>query len=329
MQAPRALPALAFRDIAADAGVSFRFENGSRGRHHLPEIMGGGVALIDCDGDGWLDIYLCQGGPIVAQDGLPDPPCRLFRNQGNGTFADITATAGAPGPSYAMGAAVGDYDADGRDDLFVTGWREQHLYRNLGGGRFADVTERAGLVSRLWSTSAAFADLDRDGDVDLYVANYVDFDPEHAPFCAAPDGKVDYCGPEEFAALPDRLYRNNGDGTFTDVTHQSGIDLPEGRGLGVLAADLTGDGLIDLFVANDGTPCWLFANQGGLHFAEVGRSAGVALDGQGNALAGMGVGLGDLDGDGHPELLVSNFLGRSTIAFQPVGRAKYVDASGP
>jgi enediyne biosynthesis protein E4 len=303
-------------DVATEAGVSFRFDTGSRGRHDLPEIMGGGVALFDADGDGRLDIYLCNGGPIEPAPGVADPPCRLFRNQGAWHFEDITDRAAAPGPSYAMGAAVGDYDGDGRLDLFVTGWRDQRLYRNLGGGLFKDVTISAGLSSGLWSTSAAFADLDGDGDMDLYVASYLDFDPKSPPFCTAPDGRRDYCGPEDFPAQPDRLYRNNGDGTFTDVSRSAGIDQPEGRGLGVLIAELTGDGRPDIFVANDGTPCWLFANRGNLRFDEIGEAAGVARDGQGHALAGMGVAIGDVNDDGLGDLLVTNFFDRSTIAFQ-------------
>ena len=320
---------IAFREVAAEAGVSFRFQTGSRDRHDLPEIMGGGVALFDADADGRLDIYLCNGGPIEPMAGKPDPPCRLYRNLGNWHFEDITDRAAAPGPSYAMGAAVGDYDGDGRLDLFVTGWRDQRLYRNLGAGRFEDVTIRAGLASDLWSTSAAFADLDGDGDLDLYVANYLDYDAKSPPYCAAPDGRRDYCGPEDFPAQPDRLYRNNGDGTFTDVSRLAGIDQPAGRGLGVLIAELTGDNRPDIYVANDGTACWLFANRGNLRFEEIGEKAGVARDGQGQALAGMGVAAGDVNGDGLSDLVVTNFFGRSTVAFQEHANPQgtYLDAT--
>ncbi len=294
--------------------------------HDLPEIMGGGLGLFDADGDGDLDVYLAQGGPIVPGAGLIDRPCPLYLNDGDGRFRDA-GDRGCPGPSYAMGVAVVDYDRDGRDDLFVTGYRDQRLYRNRGDGRFEDATKAAGLESDLWSTSAAWADLDGDGDLDLFVAGYLDYDPALAPFCAAPDGKRDYCGPEDFPAQPDRLYRNNGDGTFRDVTEGSGLNPKEGRGLGVLVAQLVGDPRPDIFVANDGTACWLFENLGGMKFREVGVESGVAVDGKGQALAGMGVGLGDLDADGHPDLVVSNFLGRSTIAFRGIGPGQFADDS--
>jgi hypothetical protein len=330
-QAPAPPGPIAFRDMAAEAGVRFQFETGTRGRHDLPEIMAGGVALFDADGDGRLDIYACNGGPIEPGSARPDPPCRLFLNRGAWHFVDVTSSAGAPGPCYAMGAAAGDYDGDRRTDLFVCGWRGQRLYRNLGGAQFEDVTDRAGVASGLWSTSAAFADLDGDGDLDLYVANYLDFDPRAAPFCAAPDGRRDYCGPEDFPAQADRLYRNNGNGTFTDIGPMTAIDKPSGRGLGVLIAELTGDNRPDIYVANDGSPCWLFANRGNLQFDEIAERAGVARDGQATAPAGMGVAAGDWNRDGSADLFVTNFFARSTVAFQaqPGHPGSYQDASQP
>jgi len=321
---------LVFEDVAGPAAVHFRFHSGARGKHDLPEIMGGGVAILDFDRDGRLDLYFCQGGPIG--DGLKesDPPCRLFRNRGGMRFEDVTARAGAPGPSYAMGAAAGDYDGDGWTDLLVTGWRDQRLYRNLGGRGFEDVTRRAGVESSLWSTGAAFADLDGDGDLDLYVAAYLDYDPRQAPYCAAPDGRRDYCGPEDFPAQRDLLYRNNGDGTFTNLAVPAGIDQPPRRGLGVLVAELTGDHLPDVYVAEDGSPCRLYANQGGLRFHECAVESGLAVDGTGQVLAGMGVAVADLLDQAAPTLVVTNFLDRGSVAFQPIRNqpALYHDVSG-
>lgn len=321
---------IVLRDVAAESRPASRFDSGSRGRHDLPEIMGGGVGLIDHDGDGRLDVFLSNGRPVNLPAAANHSPCRLFRNEGNGRFRDVTDTAHAPGPCYAMGCAVGDYDDDGRDDLFVTGWRDQRLYRNRGDGSFADVTDAAGLRSDRWSTSAAFADLDGDGDLDLYVAAYVTFDPTRAPYCAAPDGRRDYCGPEDFSAQPDRLYRNEGNGTFTEASAAAGLaESVPGRGLGVIVAELTGDRRPDIFVANDGSPAFLYENLGGFRFREIGTAAGVALDGQGEAMAGMGVGLADLDQDGRPDLIVSNFYGRGTVAFGSLGQGRYREISKP
>jgi hypothetical protein len=318
---------LHFREMAREAGVDFRFHSGTRGRHDLPEIMGGGLALFDADDDGRLDLYLCDGGPIVTDTEAVDPPSRLFLNRGGGRFEDVTGRAGAPGPRYAMGTAVGDVDGDGRLDLFVTGWDGERLYHNEGEGRFLDITAGAGLESSDWSTSAAFADLDGDGDLDLYVCNYVEFDPATAPFCAAPDGRRDYCGPEVLAAQPDRLYRNEGNGTFRDVTAEAGIVDRDGRSLGVLVADLTGDGRLDIFVANDGSACRLYENRGGLTFCDVAATAGVAFDGRGEALSGMGVAWGDIDGDGRCDLLAGNLLGRGTVAWRALQPGLFRDES--
>lgn len=315
-----------FEDVAERSGIDFRFHDGSRGRRDLPEIMGGGLALFDADGDGRPDVFLCQGGPIGPESPGGDPPCRLFLNRGGGRFQDVTAIAGLPGPSFAMGAAAGDYDGDGRTDLFVSGWRGQRLYRNLGSGRFEDVTADAGLSSSSWSTGAAWADLDGDGDLDLYVAGYVDYDPALAPYCAAPDGARDYCAPEDFEPQPDRLYRNDG-GRFCDASAEAGLPKAAERGLGVLIADLDGDRRPDVFVANDGGRCRLLANRGGLRFEDVAETSGVARDGRGRPLAGMGVARADLDGDGLPDLAVTNFLGRSTIGFRALDGGGFADES--
>ncbi len=313
---------ISFQDKTAQSGIDFRFQNGSRGRHDLPEIMGGGVAMIDFDGDGRLDLYFCNGGPIEANG--PLTPGALYRNLGDWTFKRVPD--GPSGPPYAMGTAVGDFDGDGRVDLFISGWRGQRLYHNDGGGKFSDVTFKAGLTSTDWTTSAAFADLDEDGDLDLYVAAYVDYDPDAPPFIAAPDGKRDYAGPEDFSPQPHKLYRNNGDGTFTDVAREAGIRNPRSRGLGVLIADLVGDSKLDVFVANDGSACSLFKNLGGLKFEDVAVASGAAFDQKGTALAAMGVAFGTVASK--PTLVVTNFYDRSSIAFCLEPNDQFMDVSG-
>src|SRR5262249_31743866 len=290
----------------------FIFDNGQTPQRQLPETTSGGVAVLDFDGDGWLDLYAIQGGPFPPATKQPPFGDRLYRNRGDGTFEDVTATsglAGLPG-GYGHGAAVGDYDNDGRPDLFVTRWRSYALYHNLGGGRFEDVTERAGLAGeRDWPTSAAWADLDNDGDLDLYVCHYLKWDTQDPPLCKKSSdsgSEYVYCDPRPFISMPDHVFRND-KGRFVDVTAEAGFVDPNGRGLGVVAADLDEDGKIDLFVANDTTSNYFFQNQGGFRFVEGGIESGLATSATGGNLAGMGIACGDFDGDGRLDVAVTNF----------------------
>jgi hypothetical protein len=300
------------------------------------------MALLDYDGDGWLDVYCVQGGPFppVPREGgqsTRDPTARaaagdrLFRNRGDGTFEDATASAGiaALARGYGHGLAVADYDNDGRPDLFITRWRGYALYRNRGDGTFEDMTEHAGLGGdRDWPTSAAWADLDGDGDLDLYVCHYLVWDAQRPTPCrSSPHATtLTYCSPRDFDARPDHLFRNDS-GRFVDVTAQAGIVDRDGRGLGVVAVDLDGDRLVDLYVANDTTANYLFRNRGGWRFEEVGLSAGVACAASGGFQAGMGIACGDLDGDGLPDLAVTNFYGESTTFYRNLGGGLFADTT--
>jgi len=322
------IPAARFRDAAAGAGLCFAHQAGRSGDHHLPETMSGGVALLDFDGDGWLDLYVVQGGRFPPSSADPDASNgdRLFRNRGDGTFEDVSTLLGIDRlpAGYGHGVAVGDYDNDGDPDLLVTRWRSYLLLRN-DRVRFVDVTAQAGLGGdRDWPTSAAFADLDGDGDLDLYVCHYLAWDEAHPPRCPTGGGSDGYCDPRRFPALPDQLFRNDG-GRFVNITQAAGIDDPNGRGLGVVAADLDGDGLTDLFVANDTTADYFWRNLGALKFEEAGLLAGVAGNAAGGFQAGMGTACGDLDGDGLPDLVVTNFYGESTTFFRNLGQGLFTD----
>ncbi len=315
-------------DSSEAAGLRFSFDNGRSPERQFPESGSGGVGLIDFDGDGYLDVYCVQGGPFPPPPGRVPNGDRLFRNKGNGTFEDASRSSGIadfPG-GYGHGVAVGDYDNDGRPDLFVTRWRQYALYRNLGDGKFADVTSSVGFGGdRDWPTSAAFADLDADGDLDLYVCHYLVWDAVNPRSCRHPKtGNPSYCEPTAFPNLPDHVFRNDG-GKFVDVTSEAGFTDPVGRGLGVLAADLDEDGKIDLYVANDMSQNYFFRNLGGFRFEEVAALSGNAANAQGGYQAGMGVSAGDIDNDGHLDLVVTNFYGESTTLFQNLGAGSFTD----
>jgi enediyne biosynthesis protein E4 len=319
-----------FVDDSVRAGLVFTFDNGVSTFRHMPETTSGGVGLLDYDGDGWLDVYLTQAGPFP-----PDPTSfhtegdRLFHNRGNGTFEDATDCSGlaAFARGYSHGVAVGDIDNDGHPDIFVTRWHGYALYRNKGDGTFEDVTARYGLGGdRDWPTSAAFADLDGDGDLDLYVCHYLFWDLEKPNFCRDTKGAYIYCAPQYSPSLPDHLFRNDG-GRFTDVTAQAGIVDRDGRGLGVVAADLDGDGRLDLFVANDQSANFLFRNKGGLCFEEIGGPAGVASSSSGLYQASMGIACGDLDGDGLLDVAKTNFYNESMTFYRNRGAGVFTDST--
>jgi hypothetical protein len=326
---PAAVPASSspwFADEAASRGLTLRHRSGHAGTvFRLPEIMGGGAALFDMDGDGDLDALLVQSGTLGGPD--TGPRHRLYRNDGSGRFADVTAGSGADVAGYGMGVATGDYDGDGDPDVYITNLGANVLLRNDGGGRFTDVTAAAGVAGSGWSTSAAFVDIDADGWLDLFVTRYLGWTPERERQCFSLTGVVDYCSPKNYdAPTTDLLFRNTGRGTFADVSASSGITGAVGNGLGVVADDVDGDGRIDLFVANDGTPNHLWVNQGGGRFVEAALQRGVAIDQDGAPKAGMGVHVADVDGDADNDLLVMNLDTESDSYFRNDGRF-FVDAT--
>lgn len=325
-----------FRDVAADTGLRFQHVNGASGRYHLPEIMGAGGALFDFDSDGDLDVLLLQGRTldgITPAQGSPSGH-RLFRNDllpaGAGSkvqFTDVTDRAGFRPGDYGMGVAVGDYDNDGDPDIYITNYGPNRLYRNNADGTFTDVTASAGegLNDPRWSSSATFSDYDADGDVDLFVANYVDFTISGSKICFDPAGVRDYCGPLQFRPVPDRLFRNNGDGTFTDVSYPSGITKADGPGLGVAGADFNGDGRLDFYVANDGMANQLWLNNGDGSFEDGALMAGVAFNMEGQAEGSMGIAVGDPDSDGDLDMFVTNITGESHAFYENLGRGQFED----
>ncbi len=317
-----------FTDVAARSGLKFTHDRGATPAHQLPETMGSGVAWLDYDNDGWMDLYVVQSGPFPP-DGSPRAQDRLYRNNGDGTFTDVTVKAGLKDAAYGMGAVAADYDNDGFTDIFVTNFGGNILYRNNGDGTFTDVTAKAGVAGSGWSTSAAFADFDGDGLLDLFVARYLDYSVEKNYFCGdAGTRRRDYCHPSLYPPVGNLLYRNNGDGTFTDVTASSGVGAALGKGLGVVVADFDDDRRPDIYVANDTTMNFVFHNLGGMRFEDVSLYSGAGVNAAGRAFGGMGVDAGDLDGDGRLDVAVANFEAEPNSFFHNLGSMVFEDASG-
>ena len=322
-----------FVDVASSTGLDFTHVTGASGHYFMPEVMGAGVALLDYDNDGDLDLFLVQGGPLGTSTPQANAPAsRLFRNDlkvesGKRTlrFVDVTTRAGLALKAYGMGAATGDYDSDGDVDLFVTTFGPEYLYRNNGDGSFSDVTEASGTSDPLWSTSASFFDYDRDGDLDLYVANYLDFTLAGNKLCYDTVGARDYCSPRAYRPLPDRLYRNDGNGRFANVTDAAGISKAVGAGLGVVAGDYNSDGWLDVYVANDATPNQLWINRRDGTCADEGLLSGAALNAAGNPEASMGIASGDFDGDADEDLFVTNIVGETFVLYAGDGRGNFED----
>jgi hypothetical protein len=320
-------------DRQRSSGIDFVLDNGTTPDKPVIDAVLGGVALLDYDDDGRLDVFFTNGAriPGLAKD---DPRFwnRLYRNQGDGTFRDVTERAGVRGEGYSMGAAAADFDNDGWTDLYVTGVNRNVLYRNEGGRTFADVTARAGVSGtsaggkKLWSVGAAWLDYDNDGDLDLFVANYLDWSPENNRVCGT-EGKRLNCSPTYYEGLPNLLYRNEGGGRFSDVSAPTGIGAHVGRGMSVAVADADGDGWLDVFVANDQLRNFLFRNVGGRAFVEAGVEAGVAYTEDGVPVSGMGADFRDLDQDGRPDVFLTALSGDGFPLYVNTAEGYFVPAT--
>jgi enediyne biosynthesis protein E4 len=324
-------PPIRFREVASQAGISFVLENNPTEQKRMIETMPGGIAVFDYDGDGLTDIYFTNGADVPSlQKSSPKFHNRLYRNEGNMRFRDVTDRAGVAGEGYSMGAAAADYDNDGRTDLFVAGVNRNILYHNLGDGRFEDITAKAGISSGEWAVAAGWFDYDRDGKLDLWVVHYAKWPPAGDRFCGdTARGIRIYCHPKYFEGIASTLYRNRGDGTFEDVTKRAGLSAFPGRGMSVAFADYDQDGFPDVFVTNDNMPNFLFHNKGNGTFEETGLLSGAALRDHGKPVASMGVEFKDYDNDGLPDAFVTALAGETFPVFRNSGKAGFTDATFP
>ncbi|HET7151559.1 MAG TPA: CRTAC1 family protein [Candidatus Acidoferrum sp.] len=314
-----------FRDVTQQAGIHFVHNNGAFGKKYLPETMGSGVAFIDYDNDGWPDIFLVNGMDWPGHIRKHSTP-KLYHNNHDGTFTDVTRKAGLDIELYGMGVAVGDYDNDGYDDLFVTAYGQNHLFHNNGNGTFTDVTQKAGLQGpKEFSTSAAWVDYDKDGHLDLVVGNYVQWTLETDLYCTLVGKSKSYCTPESYKGTSVRLWHNRGDGTFEDVTEKAGLGDPTSKTLGVAMLDYDNDGWPDLLFSNDTQPNKLYRNNGNGTFTEKAVVAGVAFSEEGVARAGMGVDAADYDHSGYASILITNFSNQMISLYHNEGKGLFVD----
>jgi len=321
---PRPSGPIEFTDVTAQAGIHFKHNSGAFGKKYLPETLGAGCAFIDYDNDGWQDILLVNsmdwpehktGKSFLA----------LYHNNKDGTFTDVTRQAGLAVEMYGIGVAVGDYDNDGNDDIYITCVGPNHLFRNLGNGKFADVTNRAGVGDTGFSTGAVWFDYDNDGKLDLFVANYVDWSVEKDQFCSLDGKNKSYCTPQSYKGQSSTLYHNKGNGTFENVTQRAGLSDPTSKSLGVAILDYNNDGRMDLFVANDTEPNKLYKNNGNGTFTDEAVAAGVAFSEAGTARAGMGVDAGDFDGSGRQGIVIGNFTNESMALYRNDGTGLFTD----
>jgi hypothetical protein len=317
---------VALTDVSAQTGIGFVHEDGRSGRKYYIETLGSGAAWFDYNRDGFADIYLVNGSELPGKELAAPPANALYRNNGDGTFTDVTEKAGVGDTHYGFGCAVGDFDNDGWDDLYVTNYGPNNLYRNNGNGTFTDVAVSSGVADARWGAAAAFADFDNDGNLDLYLANYVEFDVETNPPCLKLGVRL-HCSPDAFRGVPGVLYRNRGDGTFEDVTRVAGVYNPDDKGMGVAWCDYDNDGDADLFVANDRVANRFYRNNGDGTFTDLALMSGIAYGEMGNVQSNMAPVFGDVDNDGWFDLVITNFHDEPNNLYHNDGDGFFSDVS--